>query len=316
VRLTGVTLPPFATMLTCGLGYSYNVTSTLPLTQVNLATYPLTVTPDGGSVGGLSIPAPNIWRVATGYTGRRNATSSTSATGQIVSPAKCNNCHNLLGVSPSFHAGQRNDGPTCAWCHTQNRTSAGWSAGSGSYIHAIHGAGKRTVPFNWRAIAADEGFFNVKFPGRPQMCEGCHNPGYYDFSNAWYTEANRGNRLLQTVGQGTYNGLPTLADGGVNKAAWSISPYVVADGGVSYGSGFSYSATTQVSTNAAPTTLVNSPISNNCFGCHDSNVATAHMEIFGGSVYEPRSVAQTKVEQCLICHGPGKIAAIKTMHYQ
>ena len=40
--LTGVTIPASAKMLTGGLGYSYNVTSTLPLTQTNLADYPVT----------------------------------------------------------------------------------------------------------------------------------------------------------------------------------------------------------------------------------------------------------------------------------
>ena len=40
VTLTGVTIPDSAVMLTGGLGYSYNVTSTLPLTQTNLAELP------------------------------------------------------------------------------------------------------------------------------------------------------------------------------------------------------------------------------------------------------------------------------------
>ena len=39
--LTGVTIPANAVMLTGGLGYSYNVTSTLPLTQTNLQKYPV-----------------------------------------------------------------------------------------------------------------------------------------------------------------------------------------------------------------------------------------------------------------------------------
>ena len=45
VTLTGVTIPDNAVMLTGGMGYSYNATSTQPLTQTNLADYP--VTPDG-----------------------------------------------------------------------------------------------------------------------------------------------------------------------------------------------------------------------------------------------------------------------------
>ena len=40
--LTGVTIPTSAVMLTGGMGYSYNCTSTLPLTQTNLAKYPVT----------------------------------------------------------------------------------------------------------------------------------------------------------------------------------------------------------------------------------------------------------------------------------
>ncbi len=315
VTLTGTTIPSTAKMLTCGLGYSYNITSTPPLVQTNLAAYPVTTLADGGVLGGLSIPALNVWQVATGYTGRRGATSSSATAGQVVDPARCNNCHANLGVGPTFHGGQRNNGATCAFCHTPNRASQGWSAGSGSYIHAIHGGGVRSVPFNWRAIAVDEGFFSIKFPGRPQMCEGCHNPGYYDFSNSWYSAANLDRRLLQTVATGTFNNSPLLADGGVNTSAWAISPYVVADGGVSYGSGFSFSATTHVITNAAATTLVNSPIASSCFGCHDSPRHELHFEQNGGAIYEPRS-SVGRTELCLFCHGPGKVAGIKAVHYQ
>jgi hypothetical protein len=34
----------------------------------------------------------------------------------------------------------------------------------------------------------------------------------------------------------------------------------------------------------------------------------------GGAVYEQRSTALAKVEQCLICHGTGKTADIKAVH--
>jgi OmcA/MtrC family decaheme c-type cytochrome len=43
--LAGVTVPDNAVMLTGGLGYSYNVTSALPLTQTNLADYPVAASP-------------------------------------------------------------------------------------------------------------------------------------------------------------------------------------------------------------------------------------------------------------------------------
>jgi OmcA/MtrC family decaheme c-type cytochrome len=296
------------------VGYTYGLSTTQPLTQTDLGgkfAY------DGGSrIGGLSIPPANVWQVAKGYTGRRGATSSSVATGQIVSTAKCNNCHNQLGVGPTFHSGQRNDGPTCSFCHTQNRTSSGWSAGSESFIHAIHGAGKRTVPFNWHAISEEEGFYEVAFPGRPQMCEGCHFPGGYDFSGSWYTEANVQSRLIQTVATGTFNTSPTLADGGVNTASWAVSPYVTGDGVTSYGTGWAYNTGTGAITEASPLTLANSPITNACFGCHDSKTAVAHMETNGGRVYTPRPEVLATVEQCLICHGPGKTAAIKEVHYK
>ena len=65
---------------------------------------------------------------------------------------------------------------------------------------------------------------------------------------------------------------------------------------------------------ADPVTLVNSPIATACFACHDGDVESAHMQLNGGSLYEPRSTALAKPESCMICHGPGKIADIKVMH--
>lgn len=310
--LTGVAIPPAATMLTCGVGYSYALAATQPLTQIDL---PGELAYDAGTrVGGLSVPAANIWQVAAGYTGRRGSTNSAVAAGQIVSTAKCNNCHNRLGVAPTFHVGQRNDAPTCSFCHTPNKTSSGWSAGSESFVHAIHGAGVRRVPFNWHAISEDEGFYKIAFPGRPQLCEGCHNAGYFDFSAAWYTDERVASRLMQTVATGTFNSSPTLADGGVNSASWAVSPYVNGDGGVNYGAAYAYNTTSMVVTEASPNTLANSPISNACFGCHDAPTAIAHMRTNGGLIYAPRPAVAASTEQCLICHGPGRMAAIRDVH--
>lgn len=68
--------------------------------------------------------------------------------------------------------------------------------------------------------------------------------------------------------------------------------------------------------NAQPTTLVNSPIVAACTGCHDSPMAIDHMQANGGSFYEPRATAFSKPqkEQCLLCHGDGKVASIRDMH--
>jgi OmcA/MtrC family decaheme c-type cytochrome len=335
VTLTGATIPYNASMLTCGVGYSYSLSTTMPMTQTDLTAYPYSALTDGGygGLGGLGVPVQNVWLVASGFTGRRGATSSNTTSGRVVDPAKCNNCHNQLGVGPSFHAGQRNEPSTCGFCHNPNRASSGWSAGSGSFIHAIHGSGKRTVEFNWHALSDTENFSEVTFPGRPQMCEGCHNAGMYDFSNSWYSQANQERRLFQTVATGRFNGNTLLVDGGTNTARWSLSPYIAAgntgydlpDGGFSaydYGSGYTFAvdAGYAVPIEAAATTLVNSPITNSCSGCHDSDLALLHMKANGGFFYAPRSTAvgaaATTREQCMICHGPGKVAAIKDIHYQ
>ena len=40
----------------------------------------------------------------------------------------------------------------------------------------------------------------------------------------------------------------------------------------------------------------------------------AHMEINGGSIYNPRSTALGTTETCMVCHASGRIADIKAMH--
>jgi OmcA/MtrC family decaheme c-type cytochrome len=300
--LTGVTIPDNAVMLTGGLGYSYSAINTLPLTQTNLADFPVAAaTATTGltanmpnKIGGLIVIAPNGQKVATGYTGRR----------AIVEDARCNNCHQELGTftEDSFHAGQRNDGSTCSWCHNPNRASSGWSADSTSFIHGIHAANKRTVKFNWHATSATEGFYEIAYPGILSQCETCHLPGTYDFSAAT-SAAAMPNRLYRTTATGT------LASSG---STYSYSPYITKD--LNYGAGFAFNAGTAATTQAAATTLVDSPTANACFGCHDSALARTHMETNGGSIYSPRSAALGKTEQCELCHATGRVADIKAMH--
>ncbi|HTT09999.1 MAG TPA: OmcA/MtrC family decaheme c-type cytochrome [Burkholderiaceae bacterium] len=301
VTLTGVVVPDNAVMLTGGMGYSYNVTSTLPLTQTNLPNYPVsapTATGQTNMVGGLIVIAPNVQVVATGYSGRR----------PIVEDARCNACHQELGAftTDAFHGGQRNDGTTCSWCHTPNRTSGGWSADSTYYIHAIHASAKRTVPFTWDATSPTDTFANVLFPGVLKDCETCHLPGTYNFS-ASASAAAIFNRQYRTVATGG----PFLS---TDASAFTYSPYIQL--GVTYGAGFSFNAATGVTTAAAPTTLVNSPLATQCFACHDSTQAMAHIQINGGSLYAPRSAALGTIETCMVCHDVGRIADIKVVHSQ
>lgn len=329
LTLTGVVIPDDAVMLTGGLGYTYGVVSTMPLTQTNLAAFPTaaaTATAGLNAImpnrtGGLIVIAPDAQVVASAgcIPASSNCGTSKAADGTynyvgrrvIVEDARCNNCHTELGVfnSESFHAGQRNDGTTCSWCHKPNQTSSGWSADSTYFVHAIHGKDKRTVPFTWHAASTTDGFWNIGYPGVLNKCEQCHKPGTYDFS----ASTNAGqvpNRLYRTVGAGTYTSTPST-----NPAltVFAYSPYVQKD--VNYGLGFSINAATGVSTAAAGTTLVNSPILNACVSCHDSDQAKLHMTGTGnGSFYSPRSTALSKQEECLLCHGNGTIADIRVMH--
>jgi OmcA/MtrC family decaheme c-type cytochrome len=335
VTLTGVTVPDTATMLTGGVGYTYSLSSSPPLTQINLPAYPYgdaTVIPGciaGKMCGGLILPIPNKSLVATdaasgkAYTARRT----------IVSNDKCKDCHTQLGANPTFHAGQRNDAPTCAFCHRPNQTSSGWSASSATFIHGIHGASERTVGYNWHAACppgttypttctadnADPYFAKVTYPGILNNCQQCHLAGTYDFSAA-ASAAAVSNLLMTTVATG------------VLKPDISTSPHVATDG-TDYGNGFATSnatsgtyGTTTCSTTtpcvcsltapcaAAATTLVNSPITAVCSSCHDAPTAISHMQMMGGSFYQTRAVAQGKAEQCLMCHGPGTVAAIALVH--
>ncbi len=322
--LTGVTIPDNAVMLTGGLGYTYAVKTTLPLTQTNLAAYPVTAATGSGltagmpnMTGGLIVVAPDIQKVASAGAAAGGTGGAYSGRRVIVEDARCNKCHQELGVfaKSTFHAAQRNDGTTCSWCHTPNRTSSGWAADSIAHVHAIHGGydatgmgttsggkNKRTVKFNWHALSATDGFWTIGFPGVLKQCETCHLPGTYDFSSTASAGALP-NRLYRTVAAGTI------------AAGITVSPYVMT--GVNYGSGFTVSAASGVPADAAATTLVNSPIATACFACHDTSLARLHMESNGGSIYRTRGApdnALAKQEQCMICHGTGRVADIKAMH--
>jgi OmcA/MtrC family decaheme c-type cytochrome len=303
VTLTGIKIAANAAMLTGGLGFSYNISSTPPLTQMGLSAYPATPATATGLnpampnlKGGLIVITPTAQKVAKKADGTDFSPRRT-----IVEDARCNACHQELGTFTydGFHGGQRNDATTCSWCHNPNRTSSGWSADSTSFIHAIHAGAKRSVPYNWHSASATENFSKVKFPGILAQCETCHIPGSYDFRNSASADALPG-KQFRTVASGTV------------KEDDSRSPYAPAG---SYGSGFSYSTSSGTATDAAPTTLVTSPVATACGSCHDTQQATAHMTSNGASLYASRdSGALGLLEQCLVCHGPGRVADIKAMH--
>ncbi len=341
-------------MLTGGVGYTYNPSSTPPLTETNLGQYVETdyaISTIGTSyiygnkgaavtvkTGGLVVPIKNVTQVATGFTGRR----------VIVDNAKCDNCHARLGAKPTFHAGQRNDVPSCSFCHRPNQGSGGWSANASTFVHAIHGAEKRTVKFAWEGgcnigstfratvqpaagvywqygdcidnssasydvtkITAPRFYYpEVTYPGLLR-CSECHTDGFFA-----QTEAAASNLGWTTYAQGT-----SAYGVNANTAYPYITPTTV------YGQGFAFNANAWATTSApilAPgasiqavgTTLVGSPIAAACFSCHDDTATVTHMTANGGHVYEARSTAQVNLasEACLGCHGTGKVFDIAQFH--
>jgi len=240
----------------------------------------------------------------------------------IIDPTKCGNCHEWL----ELHGGNRVIGvgsdPTqpvvCLTCHNPNLSSSGQTAGnpptaatqarlvadgySGTdtatwpeagmnfknLIHQIHGSHKRTNEFrflrNFNNTPNYYNFSHVTFPGILRNCETCHKAGT----------------------AGGYNAdLPAGA-----------------------------LPTTNITVDRANVPNLNDdvtlPFLATCVGCHDDSTATAHMAANGGVVSQRpavapgtatrglssqlRSVAISDVEQCSVCHGPGRVAAVTEVH--
>lgn len=325
LTFTDAIIPTTAGMITGGIGYTYGLTATQPLTQTNVPGFPYNV--EGKKQGGVSVPAPNVTKMASGtFPAGFVATQVTTPRRAIVTSQKCNDCHGALGVftSKTYHAGQRNDAPTCEFCHNGQRVNAGWGVNAKDFVHAIHGAGKRQNKFSWESGAGFK-YWTITYPSVLNNCEACHVPGSYDFGlSANMTELP--NLTWTTVATGTVpNPVPVIVTGDEPVSNGGVkywSPFVTA--GAVYGGGFSYNANTGATTSAAITTLVSSPYVAACSNCHDSTIALNHMKANGGSFYVPRASVQTapaaagaklnNTEQCFICHSAGKIADVQKVH--
>ncbi|MBI4913495.1 MAG: OmcA/MtrC family decaheme c-type cytochrome [Acidobacteria bacterium] len=362
LTFTGVVIPNTASMITAGIGYTYGLgsatpnpptlpwTDTQPLTQTNVPGFPLSQSPTNpkGKIGGLLVPAPNATKALTGalpagWPAPNPATSSVPyATGPahetrraMVTNQKCNDCHGALGVftAKSYHAGQRNDAPTCEFCHNGQRVNSGWGVNTKDFVHALHGAGKRVNKYSWEATAGAK-YWNITYPSVLNNCEICHVPGSYDFGNT--TNAGEVPNLnWTTVASGNYkspndNGRTAIVVITGNEVIDSkdtvVSPFVQLNN--DYGANFSYNAGTGATTQAATTTLVNSPYVAACSNCHDSVMAINHMKANGGSFYASRGSVQANPaapvagaplvnkEQCFLCHSAGKIADVQKVHME
>ncbi len=351
--LNTIYVPAGATLVSGGIGYTYGIvtqaaitgntatSNSLPLTQTNVPGYPLNFVTYPGTTtavaapyqGGYCVATPNVWKTATGTTARR----------VIVDEAKCDACHKDLGVFTDgvFHSGQRNDAPTCVFCHNASGASsspAGWTINIKEAVHALHASSIRTTPLTWQPQLA---YWNTTYPAILNNCEACHVSGSYDFSS---TSAALPSMLWTTNATGTMpaSGVVLTDPSAYSAAASYISPFVTA--GAVYGVNYSVNTTSAAvagtwnsqaitvpaggSTEAAPTTLVTSPISAACYACHDSSDAKLHMTQNGGKIGVARSTVVspvvtsgalsvahiTNTETCLVCHGTDKVADIKKMH--
>ena len=296
-------IPDDAKMVTGAVGINYN-----GFVQLGLTAYPK----------GIRLREPAFaMKTADTYTARR----------AIVSNAKCNNCHGQLGVGPSFHSGARNNGEGCALCHNANNSTGhtgaansfggGWNVGIKNLVHSIHSSAKRANAFTYEATVANpNGFQEVTYPGVLKNCEQCHVAGSYDFRTA-ANAAALPNLLWTTEAKTDMTNNSTTNPTGI--ASLGLSPWIT-----SLGKG-------QV--NYTADNLVSSPISASCFGCHDSKLALTHMQTNGGTLYGAFSTVAnvatrpaigasgtaaamtfTKVEACIVCHGPDKLYDIKVVH--
>jgi OmcA/MtrC family decaheme c-type cytochrome len=309
LQLTCVIVDPNAKMLTGGIGYTYSLGSAQiapvpnfvnhnqPFTQINMPKYPYTPNDPAnpgrsGGQGGLVVPAPDKSIAATGFSPRR----------AVVATTKCQGCHESLGVGPDFHAGQRNESATCNWCHNPNQNRSGWAGNEKDMVHSIHGAEKRGVHFTWHQVSPTDGYWLTTYPAILNICTMCHLDGTFDFSTS-DAQAALPNMLVSTTTTGTVATPP----------AAGTSPYAPPG---AYGAGFSYNALTGVTTQGAATNLVTTPIMAACSACHDSTSAIDHMQTNGGQFWVTRSSvpANPQGEQCLVCHGPNRIAAIALVH--
>ena len=61
---------------------------------------------------------------------------------------------------------------------------------------------------------------------------------------------------------------------------------------------------------------VTTPITAVCSSCHDSDVAAAHMTQNGGNFATTQAAIDNSevVEQCEVCHGEGRSAALDVVH--
>ena len=303
-------------MLTGGLGYSYNVTSTLPLTQTNLADYPVspcgrdstassTAVEQPNQIGGLIVIAPE--RAEGGDRLHRPPGDRRGRALQQVPPGT----RRLHRRRPSTAGSAMTARPAPGAIVRTRPAAAGRRTPPASSTRSTRApSARQSSPGTPRHVG--ESFADVKFPGVLKECEGCHVRGTYDFSAA-ASQSALPNRLYRTVGapaSSTARPDTTITTysrrelhgghvGGPDRAGRLLAVAVHHRGCTqlrhrlqlqcrAHGGQLCTPDGTQCRNPAGrhgrggPADLVNSPIATACFACHDSPLARSHMEINGG----------------------------------
>jgi OmcA/MtrC family decaheme c-type cytochrome len=316
----------------------------------NNVTMDFTFTPGNATtrnIGGLLLPSKMKWASVPVVSGQAVPSVQRRT---ILKEGSCNSCHSTLGAftavtgPANFHSvgiGDANAEQSCVLCHNTTGTDgSAWSYNTKTWVHALHastnaGATMRNNAYTAHSSSGSD-FWNIEYPGLLNNCEACHVAGSYDFSNT-ASAAQVPKMLWDTVAKGTTSASSpsyptsgfTIIPTGTTPAVWTsgnkyLAPWV--DQTTEYGTNVSITAPANVGANwtvnqpAVNTTsskgsLVVSPITAACSACHDSASDIAHFKSNGGAFYEDRVTAlATKTEQCLICHGSGGVADIKTVH--
>jgi len=226
---------------------------------------------------------------------------------------KCDKCHDQL----SLHGGSRNDNAQlCVICHNPNNTDAQASARTKfanglpnaaviadgkkeeaidfkRMIHGIHAGAKTSLDgtktlFGFRekglwVSGAD--YSGVRFPGILNDCTTCHLAGTYELTGIWDPSSPTFGSVLGS----TVDSTPGLTSADVSATVNAALQNPVDD------------------LNISPTAAV-------CSSCHDGGAANTHMQQNGGLFSSTQAAIGTNIEQCVICHGPGRVADVKVVH--
>jgi OmcA/MtrC family decaheme c-type cytochrome len=261
------------------------------------------VVPDPGLSGSAANRIPIKAEVA--YFGITDATPKARRVA-VDATTRCDNCHDQL----SLHGGGRNDNvQLCVICHNPNNTDAQASARTKfpnglpnaaviadgkkeeaidfkRMIHGIHAGAKAQFGFREKGLwVSGTDYSDVRFPGILNDCTTCHLAGTYELTGIWDPNSSSFGSVLGS----TIDSTPGLTSADTSATVNAALQDPVDD------------------LNISPTAAV-------CSSCHDGSAANTHMQDNGGLFSSTQAAIGTNVEQCVICHGPGRVVDVKVVH--